>query len=119
MLRYKDGFAALAGAALVLVSPAQAGSLWWSKFPVRTDTEAKCMQLAYGVVAQNGVQSIRRSALEIAGTKAGTYVAITCVGRSSGQQAIAVVMTQGDNDANVRAVRDEISDKLKAVGFID
>lgn len=109
----------LAVATTLAAMPAQAGYLYWSKFPVKTGTEAKCMQLAYGVAGQNGLQGIRRSGLEIAGSKGGVYIAITCVGRGSGQNAIAVVMAMGDNGPATSGLRDLIADKLSKTQFID
>lgn len=97
---------------------AQAAYLYWSKFPVRTQSEAQCMSFAYGVAVQQGVKNVRRTAIEVAGTKGTIYVSITCVGRGGGQNAIALVMTVGDTAASTIAVRDQIAGQLsKTVAF--
>ncbi len=106
-------------ARFLTIGEARASYLYWSKVPVQTGPEAKCMQLAHGVARQNGLQNIRRGPLEIAGSKQGVYVAITCIGRGEGQRAMAVVMAMGDAQQTTIAVRDEIAGKLSKTGFID
>ena len=105
-------------AAALLGGPAHAAFLYWSKIQVKTGTEAKCMQLAYGVASKN-LQGVKRSALEVAGSKGAVYIAITCVGRASGQNAIGVVMAVGDNGPATSATRDLIVEKLSNTQFID
>ena len=112
------GLVALGLAATMLSAHANAAFLYWSKIPVKTGTESKCMQLANGVASQN-MQGVRRSNLEIAGTRNGVYVAITCVGRGNGQNAMGVIMAMGDNGPATSGARDFIADKLSKTQFID
>lgn len=112
------GIVALGLGAILLAGHAEAGFLYWSKIQVKTGTEAKCMQLAYGVASQN-LQGVKKSGLEVAGSRNGVYVAITCVGRGGGQQAIGVVMAIGDNGPATVSTRDLIADKLSKTQFID
>lgn len=115
----KIGVAGLAIAMAALAAPVGAAHLYWSKFPVKTDTEAKCLQLAYGVVSQNGLQGVKRSKLEVAGSKNGVYVSVTCVGRGGGQNAMAVVMAMSDDGRAALGARDQIAGKLAKTQFID
>jgi len=112
------GLAALGIGGILLAGHADAAFLYWSKIQVKTGTEAKCMQLAAGVAGQN-LQGVKKSALEVAGTRNGVYVAITCVGRGGGQNAIGVIMAIGDNGPATIAARDLIADKLSKTQFID
>jgi uncharacterized RmlC-like cupin family protein len=76
------------------------------------------MSLAYGVAGRQGLQNIRRTALEVAGTKGNTYVSITCVGRG-GQSAIAIVMVTSDAPASAQAIHDQIASALSKTVAID
>jgi hypothetical protein len=93
-------------------APARASYLWWSKFEVHVGSEPKCMQLAFSV-AQQKLQGVRRSNADVAGTRAGVYVAITCVG------PMAVVMASGDNQQTTRTVHDDVAHSLQGTRFID
>ena len=96
----------------------QGAALYWSKFPVRTQKEARCMEFAYGAASQQGLQNIRRIAIEVSGTKAGVYVALTCVGRGGGLPAMAIVIATGDNQSTVIAIRDQLAAQIaKMVSF--
>ena len=112
------GLAALGIGGILLAGNADAAFLYWSKIQVKTGTEAKCMQLAAGVAGQN-LQGVKKSPLEIAGTRNGVYVAITCVGRGGGQNAIGVIMAIDDNGQATIGARDLIADKLSKTQFID
>jgi hypothetical protein len=97
---------------------AHAASLYWKKFAVRTQSEAQCLGFAYGVASRQGLQNIRHTAIEVAGTRGNTYVSITCVGRGGGQNAMAIVMAISDVAADAIAIRDQIAGTLsKTVAF--
>ena len=98
---------------------AEAAFLWWSKFPVRTSQEARCMEFAYAVASHQGVSNIRRTQIEVAGSRGNVYVAITCVGRGAGQNAIAVVMTMSDDQASARSVNAQIQASLARMVSFD
>jgi hypothetical protein len=112
------GLIALSIATVLGAMPASAAYLYWSKFPVKTQSEATCMQFANDVATRNGLQGVRRNSLEVAGTRAGVYVSITCVARSP-QAAFAVVMAMGDNQQNTVTVRDLVSGKLQGIVKFD
>jgi len=109
----------LALAATSAALPAMASYLYWTKSAVKTDTEVKCLRLAHDVIRQSGYQGTKSSATEVTGSKSGVFVAITCVARGGGQNAIAVVMTMGDADAATMEIRDQIVKKLSGIQFID
>ncbi len=112
----------LAGIVLALaIGPAnaQAASLYWSKFPVKTQSEKTCMQFAFDVASRHGLQNIRRIAIEVAGTKGTAYASMTCVGRGGGQSAMGIVMVVSDAANVATALRDELATALKGIVCFD
>jgi len=100
-------------------TPMRGASLYWSKFPVRTQHEARCMEFAYGAASQQGLQNIRRIPIEVSGSKAGVYVSMSCVGRGAGLQAIAIVIAMGENHATVLAIRDQLAGQIARMVSFD
>jgi hypothetical protein len=114
----------LAAASLTLLlaaasAPLQAAALYWTKFQVKTQREARCMDFAYGAATQQGLQNIRRIPIEVSGTKGGVYVALTCVGRGGGLPAIAFVIAMGEDQANVIAIRDQVASQIARMVSFD
>lgn len=107
----------LLGAALAPPVGAQCRQfLFWSKFPVFADNEATCFSRVLGAMTQSGFSGIKRNALEVAGSKGGTYVSVTCV--PTQPRSTAVVMAVGGNEAETIRVRDEIANKIaRTQGF--
>ncbi len=103
----------------IVASRAQAASLYWSKFAVKTQSEKTCMQFAADVASRHGLQNIRRIPIEVAGTKGSSYVAMTCVGRGGGQSAIGIVMVMGDAAAAATGLRDELATAFKGIVCFD
>jgi hypothetical protein len=105
--------AALVPAVLSSV-PASAASLFWSKFAVQTNGEGGCYTLARGAARDLALQGVRVTPnLEVAGSKDGVYISITCVGR------IAIVMAMADNQNSAISLRDGIANNMKRARIID
>jgi hypothetical protein len=100
-------------------TPIPAAALYWTKFQVKTQNEARCMEFAYGAATQQGLQNIRRIPIEVSGTKAGVYVSLTCVGRGGGLPAIAFVIAMGEDHTNVIAIRDQLASQIARMVSFD
>jgi hypothetical protein len=118
MIAARLSMTSLVAMTVLAATPSQASSLSWTKVEVQATSEPKCMQLAYSVAAQGMLQGIRRTNVEVAGTRAQVYVSITCIGRGTAT-AIAVIMAMGSDDQTTRRVRDEIASRLQGTRFID
>ncbi len=84
--------------------------LYWAKTPVSASNVPTCYSRVRAAANTYGLTGIRQSAQEVAGSKGGTYVAVTCVGAQP--RAVAVVMAVGGNEADTRRVADELRDKI-------
>jgi len=104
---------------LTMATNVEGASFYWSKFPVKTQSEKTCMQFAADVARQHGLQNIRRIPIEVAGTKGNAYVAMTCVARGSGQSALGMVMVIDESAGAATAVRDELATAFQRIGCID
>jgi hypothetical protein len=112
LARHRLAAASLTALLAISSTPIRAEALYWTKFQVKTQREARCMEFAYGAATQQGLQNIRRIPIEVSGTKSGVYVSLTCVGRGGGLPAIAFVIAVGENQANVIAIRDQLATQI-------
>ena len=103
----------------MVATSVQAASLYWSKFPVKTQSEKTCMRFAGDVARQHGLQNIRTIPIEVAGAKGKAYVSMTCVGRGGGQSAIGMVMVMSDEAGTATALRDELATAFKGIICFD
>jgi len=103
---------------LVFTALANADALYFQKIVVKTRSEVTCLRFASDVARLQGFQNTHKSASEVAGTKNGVYVAITCVARGE-QDAIAVVMAVSPNFDNARNVGQFVADKVKGMVCFD
>ncbi len=117
--RMLAGAIALAAIAGLTASASQAAYLYWNKFEVKHSSERVCMSFANSAARGAQLQAIRVSGLEVAGSRDGVYVSMTCVGRSANARAIGVVMTIGDNQNTTISVRDMVSQKFQSVICFD
>ena len=106
-------FCSLASASL-----AKADALFFEKVAVRTSSEATCLRFAGDVARNESFQNVHKSQSEVAGTKNGVYVSITCVGRGQ-QEAIAVVMAVAPNFGVAQQIGHLAADKIRGITCID
>ena len=78
---------------LVVSQSASAAYLFFEKVAVKTSSEKTCLSFASSSLRD--FKNVHRSSSEVAGSKDGAYVSVTCVGRGQ-QPAIAVVMSVAD-----------------------
>ncbi len=105
---------ALAVAGCLCTASAQAAYLYWSTVEVKTQYVNICMSFARDTLNGLGYQNVHVSAVEVAGSKNGAYVAITCLGTPS--RATAVVMATGDQGPPVLQARDAV--KARIAGMV-
>ncbi|MGT2477589.1 hypothetical protein [Paraburkholderia terrae] len=98
---------------LALTTPnAKADGFSWSKFGVRTDSEMACMQFASNVARSHGLHNLREIPYEVSGERQGAHIAMTCIDRGPGQNAVAVVMVMSPSGDIGNALRDEMSNAI-------
>lgn len=92
---------------------ANAVSLYWTKTPVKSASVKTCLSFASTAMSEVGMQNIRVSSMEIAGTRAGVYAAITCF--ATAPQATAIVMAAGDNGNDTKRLSEELQRKIAGI----
>lgn len=85
--------AAFLAAAMSIAGSANATALYWTKTPVKT------------------------ASVEVAGSRAGVYAAITCF--STAPRATAIAMAAGDNLAATRQLSEDLQRKIAGIQIID
>lgn len=101
-------------AMLVMPSQSQTGNyLYWGSTALTTGSVRTGFEFAADALRVGGFSNIRRSANEVAGTKGGIYVAITCVGTAP--RVTAIVMATGGNNAATAQTRDQVVQKIKGI----
>ena len=103
---------------LGLTSVAHADGLYFQKVAVKTTSESTCLRFARDVARTERFQNVHQSQAEVAGTKNGAYVAITCVGRGQ-QNAIAVVMAMAPNFEIAKQMGQVVADKVRGIICFD
>jgi hypothetical protein len=109
--------ALMAGAAMMAPQGANAAALYWTKTPVKSASFKTCLSFASSAMRAAGMQSIRVSAMEVAGSRGAMYAAITCF--STAPRASAIVMAVGDDLAETRRLSEELQGKIARVTIID
>lgn len=101
-------------AMLAMPSHSQTGNyLYWGSTPLTTGSIRTGFDFAADALRVAGFTNIRRSANEVAGSKGGIYVAITCVGTAP--RVTAIVMATGGNNAATAQTRDQVVQKIKGI----
>lgn len=108
---------AAAVAALLALPEAGATALYWAKTPVKSSSVKTCMGFASHVMHRSGLQDVRVSSMEVAGTRGSSYVAITCFNTSP--QATALVMVAGDEVGETRHISEELQRRISSMSRID
>lgn len=112
------GPAALLLTASLLAAPdAGAAALYWTKTPVKSASVKTCLGFASTAMRAAGMQNIRVSPMEVAGTHQGAYVAITCV--NTAPRASAIVMAAGEDLAAVRRLSETLQQRIAGVILFD
>lgn len=109
-------FSALVGQSIL---PSNAAALYFYKTTVKTASEATCYRFAADTARILGFTNVRSSSLEIAGQFNGAYISITCVGRGSGLQAVAVVMSVADSFQTAQSAGRLAGEKIKGIVCFD
>lgn len=99
--------------------PVNAAALYFYKTTVKTSSEKTCYAFARDTANQLRFANVRSNNLEVAGVKDGAYVSITCIGRGSGLQAVAVVMSVADNFDVAKRVGILAGEKIKGIICFD
>ena len=97
---------------------ARAASLYFNRTPIKASSERVCYTFAADTARLEGFQNVHKNALEVAGTKDGAYVSITCVGRGN-QPALAIVMSVADSFDIARRVADSAANRIKGIVCFD
>jgi len=119
---YKFLVAALVAGAtvssLTFPSSVNAAALYFNKVFVKTNSEGTCFRFAADTARLEKFQNVRKSTLEVAGTKDGAYVSITCVGRNN-QPAVAIVMSVADTLPVAKHASDLAAKRIKGIVCFD
>jgi dienelactone hydrolase len=107
-----SGFVAVV-ASLSAAGDANAASLYWTKTPVKSASVKTCLSFASTAMRAAGMQNIRVSSMEVAGSRAGAYVAITCF--NTAPLATAIVMATGDDLAETRRLSEHLQKKIAVI----
>lgn len=102
---------------LSMPSISAAVSLYWSKGPVRASSPKSCFEFANKSMHDQGFQNIRRSNLEVAGSRQGVYASVTCIGTTP--KATVVVMAAGDDALATTSARDVLFNQITRMVIID
>lgn len=92
---------------------ANAAWLYWTKTPVKSASVATCMSFASSAMRGAGMQNIRVSSMEVAGSRGGVYAAITCF--NTAPRATAVAMAAGDNSDDTKLLSQELQHKIAGI----
>ncbi|GFE72135.1 hypothetical protein [Chroococcus sp. FPU101] len=115
-------FAAIASmttVGLLGTSAVNGAALFFYKTTVKTSSEATCYAFARDTARLLGFTNVRSNNLEVAGQKDGAYISITCIGRGSGLQAVAVVMSVADNFDVAKRAGTLAGEKIKGIICFD
>lgn len=96
---------------------ADAASLWWTKTPVKSASVRTCLDFAATAMREVGMQNIRVSSMEVAGTRGSVYAAITCFATTP--RATAIAMASGDNGVDTKRVSEELQNKIAGIVRFD
>lgn len=96
---------------------AQAAHLYWGSTAVGTASTRTCYDFAYTAMRSLDFQDIRRSQSEVAGSRGGSYAAITCLGSSP--RATALVMVVGDDGGETARMRDILRRRIAGTTLFD
>lgn len=99
------------------VTPVNAAALFFYKTTVKTNSEKTCYSFARDTL--EGAKNLHSNNLEVAGEKDGAYISITCIGRGSGLNAIAVVMSVADSFDVAKRAGILAGEKIKGIICID
>jgi hypothetical protein len=102
---------------LAAAGNANAVSLYWTKTPVKSASVKTCLSFASTAMGAVGMQNIRVSSMEVAGTRGGVYAAITCF--ATAPRATAIAMAAGDNLADAKRLSEELQRKIAVIVIID
>ena len=108
----------VAGALAIFSSPVAAAALYFDKVFVKTSSESTCFRFAADTMRLENFQGVHKNALEVAGTKDGAYVSITCVGRTN-QPAVAIVMSVADSFDVAKRAADLAANRIKGIVCFD
>lgn len=103
----------------LLDTPVNAAALFFYKTTVKTSSERTCYAFARDTVRLLGFANVHSNNLEVAGEKDGAYISITCIGRGSGLQAVAVVMSVADNFDVAKRAGTLAGEKIKGIICFD
>ena len=103
--------------ALCAATDASAVALYWTKTPVKSGSVKTCLGFASDAMRAVGMQGIRASNMEVAGSRGNAYVAITCVNTTP--RATAVVMAAGDDLAETRRLSEALQHKIASIILFD
>ena len=92
---------------------ADAASLYWTKTPVKTASVKICLNFAETAMRGVGLQNIRVSSMEVAGTRGAVYAAITCF--ATAPQASAIAMAAGEDIAETKRLSEDLQHKIAGV----
>lgn len=110
--------ALMAAASLFAPQGANAAALYWTKTPVNSASVKTCLSFASSAMRAAGMQNIRVSPMEVAGSRGALYAAITCF--NTAPRASAIVMAVGDDLAETRRLSEELQGKIaKVIKFDD
>ncbi|WP_332851680.1 hypothetical protein [Duganella sp. S19_KUP01_CR8] len=101
----------------VAAHEAGAVALYWTKTPVKSGSVKTCLGFASDAMRGTGMQGIRVSSMEVAGSRGNAYVAITCV--NTAPRATAVVMVAGNELGETRQLSEELQRKIAGITLID
>jgi hypothetical protein len=95
---------------------ARADFLYWAAPTLKTGSVRTGYSFAQTALRNQGAQSLRVSANEVAGSIGRTYVAITCIGTP---RVTAVVMAVGPDGGETSRVRDAVSNAISKIVSFD
>lgn len=103
---------------LALVSGAAAASLSWMSTTVNPGRVSTCLRFAQESLRSLGYQGVRVTpGVEVAGSKSGVYVTVTCLNTSA--HATAMVMAVGDDAALASTLKSELVDRVSRESCIE
>jgi hypothetical protein len=106
------GCVATAAGALAASAVASAVNLYWAYIPVAAASVNDCLSLAMDAMRGVNVQNVRRSSVEVEGSRKGIYATIVCIATTP--RATAVVMVAGDDERETVRTRDDLRQRVAA-----
>ncbi|AZI42566.1 hypothetical protein EHF33_07250 [Deinococcus psychrotolerans] len=108
----------IAALTISLTSSADASYLYWTSTSTNAGRTNTCLSFAQSTLSYLGYQGIRvTKGLEVSGSKAGVYVAVTCIGTRP--RATAMVMAVGDDGNLVNKLQAEVALRVSKVICFD